>query len=41
MIKKMMLLAMMAFGLASTAAATGTDQHPVPPCNPCDGGGGN
>ena len=39
MIKKMMLLAMMAFCLASTMGATGTSQYPTPPCNPCDSGG--
>jgi hypothetical protein len=40
MFKKMMLLAMMAFCLASTVAAA-TNQYPTPPCLPCGGGDGN
>jgi len=40
MIKKMLLLAMMAFCLAQTVtAATGTQQYPFPPCGPCGGDG--
>ncbi len=40
MIKKFMLLAMMAICLVSTAtAASGTNQFPYPPCGPCGGDG--
>ena len=39
MIKKMMLVAMMAIGLVQTVAATGTQQYPFPQCLPCGGDG--
>ena len=41
MLKKMLLLAVMALSLVSTVTAAGTQQYPFPPCLPCDGGSGN
>jgi hypothetical protein len=42
MIKKMMLLAMMATFLVQTVGATGTQQYPFPQCGPCTpSGSGN
>lgn len=40
MFKKMMVLFVLAFSLASTAAVA-NPQMPVPPCLPSCGGGGN
>ena len=41
MIKKMMLLAALAFTLATTVSATASapSAFPLPGCYPCDGGG--
>jgi hypothetical protein len=40
MIKKMILLAALAFTLATTVSATASyPQYPIPGCYPCNGGG--
>jgi hypothetical protein len=39
MLKKIVLLALLAFTLAANASAAISQQNPIPPCNPCGGDG--
>jgi hypothetical protein len=39
MLKKIVLLAVVAFSLVSTIGAASYPQYPVPSCYPCGGGG--
>lgn len=42
MFKKMILLAVMALSMASTfSTLSASEPGPMPPCYPCDDGGGN